>query len=269
MVVIIAKVIVVVVVTVLDWYDGVDVLNFHGDNYNGTGTDVSGMSLDTVANNATNMAVTANPVEEESQVVPVLLDHLSRDELCRMIYRLDYERNNIREQLTDVTLRNQQLTQLKSKKTNGHGGSKKRKKQRRTETAAQSSQVSQPQQPEIGQGVDEQIPAATTILPQLPPLMAPLEISNIQKEVGQRLLSTIQKSAIHGLRQIPKTTITEGGLSLATITAMMRNYNTQRVSNTKRMIKWTMLPICCQQLQLRLQGSWRTYSPCSTIGYFR
>ena len=42
------------------------------------------------------------------QVVPDSLDHLSRDELCRMIYRLDYERNT----LQDSLMRNEQLLMM-------------------------------------------------------------------------------------------------------------------------------------------------------------
>ena len=38
-------------------------------------------------------------VEEEAQVVPSSLDHLSRHELCHMIYRLDYERHTLKEKL--------------------------------------------------------------------------------------------------------------------------------------------------------------------------
>jgi len=33
------------------------------------------------------------------QVAPNFLDHLSRDKLCRMIYRLDYKRNTLQDSL--------------------------------------------------------------------------------------------------------------------------------------------------------------------------
>ena len=58
-------------------------------------------------------AAIADPIEEESQVVPISLDHLSRDELCRMIYRLDYERNALRDKLEVLKVVQSQLKDTK------------------------------------------------------------------------------------------------------------------------------------------------------------
>ena len=193
----------------MDWYDGADdALNFHGDNSTGP-VDVAGILLD--------HAFTC-PAEEESQVVPVSLDHLSRDELCRMIYRLEYERNTLRDQLNEATLRNQQfhdVDQMSSKPS--HDG-----KKRKTRTRAESSRFAHPPQQELAQ--------------EPPP---PHEIPKLQQNIGQKLVSAIQQST-HGLRQIPKTTITERSLSLSTVTTMMRDHDGQKFSDTPRMIKWLL-----------------------------
>lgn len=268
-----------------------------GDSYAGEYGNASASGdayFDNSIENANNAAaININPVEEESQVVPVSLDHLSRDELCRMIYRLDYERNTLRDKLefmrrnqihmmnlkivTDVEKGNRRkaeksqspggLTQAqrdfhynsqdsgsqqletaqerknvnrKSSNTNTAKEAKKRKMEESQSpcgsavTQAQKTFMFHSQHGGNGQNLEvRQTPSDP-----IDAIPSPLEIEKLRKRLGQNLTAVIKKSAVHGLRKIPKSTVTEGDVTPATASALMQNFRDKITSDTKRMIKW-------------------------------
>ena len=210
-------------------------------------------------------------IEEESQVVPVSLDHLSRDELCRMIYRLDYERNTLKDRLQAV--RNELLSikaaneSAASRGMNGttinNSNRKKRgkRKRQRTSTSAilfdSSSFGNSSQSPqleldneqqlhhELGQqsccSAEEQLDNNDTTLQianaAATPIAEPQDVDQVQKQLGKRVFSTIQ-SATHGARKVPKATISTENISPSLISTMMQPYDAQRSSDSSRMTKW-------------------------------
>ena len=186
-------------------------------------------------------------LEEEAQVVPSSLDHLSRHELCHMIYRLDYERHTLKEKL--VALR---LAVSASNVAFGPTVGDIRH-DRVDETAAQLS---------ISEGGDDLLPAqehaspdndgseekvakrqktkhneqeSLTFLQKSEP--TPLEINAIYNRLIQMIISEIKATTHGGLRK-PRTTAEEKDISLSTAMFMMQHWGDKLTHNTKRMIKW-------------------------------
>jgi len=239
------------------------------DDYDGAASAGNGNSyfhnshhglLDSTTNGNGTIAASAatgsngNPVEEESQVVPASLDHLSRDELCRMIYRLDYERNTLQNQLADARRSHHQLNNNNNNRKNNslgylkHSKGKKRTRNVNDESSRRRSAPPRPTQPQELLEVPDRsmviptIPAAaaTTTPKYRPPPEEEIlkeHLSKVQKRLGQTLLTSIQQTAVHGLRKVPKTTI-KSEITRAVIAAMMQTYENQQVSDSKRMTKW-------------------------------
>ena len=174
------------------------------------------------------------------QVVPDSLDHLSRDELCRMIYRLDYERNT----LQDSLMRNEQLLMMMQQQLYNDSRScrqrndddvstvrKKGKKRTRfafdynndcgeEEVVAEQLGADKEDEEElIIQQNDHDGSYTTTTLTALginntnqahQNLHQPIslnEIEELQKLLHERITTAI-KSSTHGGRKVPKSTVT-------------------------------------------------------------
>jgi hypothetical protein len=217
--------------------------------------------------------------ENDWQVVPDSLDHLSRDELCRMIYRLDYERNTLRNTLQDSLVRNEQLLMMQQqlyndgkscRQRNGDDNMNivKKKGKKRTRFASDDYYC------EEEEGVVEELGAdkeeeeeklvqqndhdgayPTTTLTALginnanqaqqayQNLHQPIslnEIEELQNLLHERITTAI-KSSIHGGRRVPKSTITLQDMHINLARALMSNHDRQMISDTKRMIKWNLL----------------------------
>ena len=207
------------------------------------------------------------------QVVPDSLDHLSRDELCRMIYRLDYERNT----LQDSLMRNEQLLMMMQQQLYNDSRScrqrndddmstvrKKGKKRTRFafdynndcgEEEGVAEQLGADKEDEeelIIQQNDHDGSYTTTTLTALginntnqahQNLHQPIslnEIEELQKLLHERITTAI-KSSIHGGRKVPKSTVTLHDVHINLARALMSNHDTQMISDTKRMIKWNLV----------------------------
>jgi len=219
--------------------------NFHaGDFDNAAGSGISNSYFNNHNINNVDTAIATNnihinpactlnnnqPIEEELQVVPDSLDHLSRDELCRMIYRLDYERNALQDKLETALRDNQLNNAMNSNKKKG----KKRPRTCNPHGADADNADSEQQQPEPATTAADGDPF--TIL-DTPP--TPFEMQKVQKRLGQNVISAV-KSAVHGGRKIPKSTVTEGNMNLSMISAIMQDYHDKKMSETKRMVKWSL-----------------------------
>ena len=202
-------------------------------------------------------------VEEEAQVVPSSLDHLSRHELCHMIYRLDYERHTLKEKL--VALRhafsavnnnnNNNTASLGGGPPGGGGGGVKRRRtrqlppqlphKRKSETTSSqqniknTQQQQQQQQPEekkkavsapstkwqkkSNQNDNESAATTTTTTTQPIKSMTPSEMDAIHKRLTEKITSQI-KSSIHGGLRRPRTVAEETGISLTTAMYIMEKW---------------------------------------------
>ncbi len=185
-------------------------------------------------------------LEEEAQVVPSSLDHLSRHELCHMIYRLDYERHTLKEKL--VALR---LALSASNVAFGPAEGDVRH-DRVDETAAQLSvpecddllPVQEHACPD-NDGSEEKVAKRQktkhneqeSLTFHQKPEPTPLEINAIYNRLIQTIISEIKATTHGGLRK-PRTTAEEKDISLTTAMFMMQHWGDKLTHNTKRMIKW-------------------------------
>ena len=196
------------------------------------------------------------------QVVPDSLDHLSRDELCRMIYRLDYERNT----LQDSLMRNEQLLMMQQQLYNGSRSCRQRnnddmstvrkKGKKRTrfalddnywgeeEVVVEQLGASKEDEEElIVQQNDHDGSYMTQAQQAYQNLHQPIslnEIEELQKLLHERITTAI-KSSTHGGRKVPKSTVTLHDVHINLARALMSNHDTQMISDTKRMIKWNLV----------------------------
>jgi len=95
---------------------------------------------------------------------------------------------------------------------------------------------SQPRQQSGGRRQAPDDPTDATVFP--PP--TPLEVVEVRKRLGRNLIAEIKRSAVHGLRKIPKSSITERQMARSTITAVMRGHDGDRTSDTGRMTRWNL-----------------------------
>ena len=212
-------------------------------------------------------------VEEEAQVVPSSLDHLSRHELCHMIYRLDYERHTLKEKL--VALRHA-FSAVKNNNNNaslgggppGGGGVKRRRTRqlppqlphkRKSETTSSQQNKNtqqQQQQPEekkktavaapstkrqkkSNQNDHESAATASTTTTTTQPIksMTPSEMDAIHKRLTEKVTSQI-KSSVHGGLRRPRTVAEETGISLTTAMYIMEKWKRKLTQDTNRIVKW-------------------------------
>ena len=211
-------------------------------------------------------------VEEEAQVVPSSLDHLSRHELCHMIYRLDYERHTLKEKL--VALRHA-FSALNNNQINvsslgggppGSGGVKRRrtrqlppqlphKRKSETTSSQQNKNTQQQQQPEEKKKTavaapstkrqkksnqnDHESGATTTTTTSTQPIksMTPSEMDAIHKRLTEKVTSQI-KSSVHGGLRRPRTVAEETGISLTTAMYIMEKWKRKLTQDTNRIVKW-------------------------------
>mmetsp|Transcript_20070 Transcript_20070/g.32994 ORF Transcript_20070/g.32994 Transcript_20070/m.32994 type:complete len:260 (-) Transcript_20070:234-1013(-) len=178
-------------------------------------------------------------VEEEAQVVPSSLDHLSRHELCHMIYRLDYERHTLKEKL--VALR---LAVSASKVTIGPaaGGVRRgRVNQTTSQLSLSEGDVIIPvkdnddSEEKVAKRQKANEYECHDFLQKPEP--TPLEINAIYNRLTQTVISEI-KSTTHGGLRKPHTTAEENDISVTTAMFIMQHWGDKLTHNTKRMIKW-------------------------------
>lgn len=182
--------------------------------------------------------------EEEAQVVPSSLDHLSRADLCHMIYRLDYERRCLSEKLVAL-----HLTVSASNVGIGGvgGGGRRRTKQTPSQLPLHKRIICRAKKKEACPNDDEEEKVAkkqkTThdndepIMQQQHQEPTPLEMTAIHKRLAQNVLSNI-KSTTHGGLLKPRTTSEEKDVSLATVMYIMQKWGDKLAHDSKRMIKW-------------------------------
>lgn len=187
--------------------------------------------------------------EEESQVVPESLDHLSREELCHMIYRLDYERHTLKSQVEALRRAYGAVSSSSNarEKSSNRGaeeedeppGKKNAAKRARSSTKGSAPQhpKASPTPPQLPAHLQEELQLAVRPPnnPNPPPSQA--DIDKFQKRLGKNTIALIKK-AVHGGRKIPKTLCTEGNVSAAIIAAIMNSHADKIVTDTKRMTKW-------------------------------
>jgi len=178
-------------------------------------------------------------VEEEAQVVPSSLDHLSRHELCHMIYRLDYERHTLKEKL--VALR---LAVSASNVGVGRGGGRRRTKQQTTTSTQppleKRSRHGKKKACSDDDNEEEKVAKMQKTnndesLQQEPTTLE--EINAINKRLTQTIISEI-KVTTHGGLLRPRTTAEENDISLTTAMHIMQHWGDKLTHDTKRMIKW-------------------------------
>ena len=210
-------------------------------------------------------------VEEEAQVVPSSLDHLSRHELCHMIYRLDYERHTLKEKLVALrhafsAVNNNQNNASLGGGPPGGGGVKRRRtrqlppqlphKRKSETTSSQQNKNTQPQQqqPEekkktavaapstkrqkkSNQNDNESAASTTTTSTQPIKSMTPSEMDAIHKRLTEKVTSQI-KSSVHGGLRRPRTVAEETGISLTTAMYIMEKWKRKLTQDTNRIVKW-------------------------------
>jgi hypothetical protein len=182
-------------------------------------------------------------VEEEAQVVPSSLDHLSRHELCHMIYRLDYERHTLKEKLVALRLAVSASNEDVGGGGGGGGGGRRRTKQatqrcrrqgrKKTtcsddegggEKVAKRQKTTNDHDEPIQQNQQQEEPTS-------------LEINAIYQRLTQTLISDI-KVTTHGGLLRPRTTAEEKDVSLTTAMRIMQQWFDKLTHDTKRMTKW-------------------------------
>ena len=187
-------------------------------------------------------------VEEEEQDVPSSLEHLSRHELCHMIYRLDYERHTLKEKLVALRLAVSASNTAVGAASSGGG---------RCSGGAKQQTMPQLPLPDDGgdhllakekahsdnDGVEKAAKRQKThtndydCLNLQKPEPTPFERNAIYNRLTQTILSEIKATTHGGLRK-PKTTAQENNISLNTAMSMMQNWVEKLSHDTKRMIKW-------------------------------
>lgn len=213
-------------------------------------------------------------VEEEAQVVPSSLDHLSRHELCHMIYRLDYERHTLKEKLvalrhafSAVNNNNNNVSLGGGPPGSGGGGVKRRRtrqlppqlpKQRSTSASSQQNKNTQQQQKQPDEkkkavatpstkrqkksnqnNDNESAATTTTTTTTTQPIknMTPSEMDAIHKRLTEKVLSQI-KSSVHGGLRRPRTVAEESDISLPTAMYIMKKWKEKLTQDTHRIVKW-------------------------------
>ena len=176
-------------------------------------------------------------VDEEAQVVPSSLDHLSRHELCHMIFRLDYERNALKEKLVAL-----QLAVSSSNSNNvalGPGGSvghlengtpsqfaPPNPAKKRVCSNDEREVVAKKQKRDGCNGPLEQKEEPS-----------PAEINDIHRCLVQSVIAGIKATTHGGLRK-PRTTAEKNGISINTAIYIMQDWGEKITHDTKRMTKW-------------------------------
>ena len=156
---------------------------------------------------ANSHAVTSNVLgftEEESQVVPDSLDHLSREELCHMIYRLDYERHTLKgqvEALRSIYCPGNDAADSGNVQNFAPNSAEEEQPTHKSSKRARTSHTQPQSSPNITQESALESSAPT-----------PLDIEKVQKRLGKNVINAV-KSAIHGGRKIPRSTVTEGKMN--------------------------------------------------------
>ncbi|KAL7540300.1 hypothetical protein ACHAWF_006644 [Thalassiosira exigua] len=187
-------------------------------------------------------------IEEESQVVPASLDHLSRDELCRMIFRLDYERSTLKDRLGALQshLKRRRENQLRliqagasiDQSRNCHAppsptrGGRKRQRtrpQRPRRGTALPTATAEPERRTATFAPGTECPAE--------PAPPPEEVERLRTQLGKRLHIAV-RSAVHGGLKVPKSSITENDISLPMTAALMNDFKEYKTSETNRMTRW-------------------------------
>ena len=176
--------------------------------------------------------------------MPASLDHLSRHELCHMIYRLDYERHTLKEKL--VALR---LAVSASKVAIGPAAGGVRRS-RSNQTTSQLSLSEGDDVPGKEQACPDNDDSEEKVAKRQKtnneyecldflqkPEPTPLEINAIYNRLTQTVISEI-KSTTHGGLRKPHTTAEENDISLTTAMFIMQHWGDKLIHNTKRMIKW-------------------------------
>ena len=143
-----------------------------------------------------NEAIDPGQMEEESQVVPASLDHLSRDQLCRMIYRLDYERNQLQDQLKAMK---NTLNFTRNEEARGRKRARDPSNDPMRESITTMRQVDGTEQEEASHRL--------STLNRSPPL--PNEVERFRKRLAESVHAAV-RSAVHGGRRIPKSVVSEG-----------------------------------------------------------
>ncbi len=177
----------------------------------------------------------AQTQDGQEQVVPTTLDHLSREELCQMVFRLDYERNSLKNQL-------QQFQEWQNEQGNRDVESSKRIKSSVATGVAETANAS----------------ATSTHLVHANNATAKNQrekLVKLQKRLSKNLIHAIKTTAIHGGRKMPTSRCIEGNVDEELVIALMNcTYNrdtthgdnakdgnersTNLASSTKRMTKW-------------------------------
>ena len=184
-------------------------------------------------------------VEEEAQVVPSSLYHLSLHELCHMIYRLDYERHTLKEKLVALRLAVSAPNVVIG--AAGGGGRRSRAKQtppqqlplpegdcpakeKACSADGDEEKVAKRQKTNNDDDDDVDLNFQT-------PEPTPQEMNAIHTRLAQTILSEI-KSTTHGGLRKPRTTAAEKDISFTTAMYIMQHYGDKLTHDTKRMIKW-------------------------------
>jgi hypothetical protein len=213
-------------------------------------------------------------VEEEAQVVPSSLDHLSRHELCHMIYRLDYERHTLKEKLVALRHAFSAVNNNNNQNNNvslgggppGGGGVKRRrtrqlppqlpnKRKSESTSSQQNKNTQQQQQPEEEKKTavatpstkrqkksnqnDNKSAATTKTTSSTQPIksITPSEMDAIHKRLTEKVTSQI-KSSIHGGLRRPRTVAEETGIALSTAMYIMEKWKRKLTQDTNRIVKW-------------------------------
>mmetsp|Transcript_2140 Transcript_2140/g.4398 ORF Transcript_2140/g.4398 Transcript_2140/m.4398 type:complete len:369 (-) Transcript_2140:139-1245(-) len=183
----------------------------------------------------------------QEQVVPATLDHLSREELCQMVFRLDYERNSLKRQL-------QQMQEWQNQENKDIVSNKRIRNSPATDVAGTANASATNIQPShINNAKNAVTTAATLNTPTAKNQQE--ELAKLQKRLSKNLLHAIKTTVIHGGRKMPQSTCIEGNVDEKLAIALMsctykasttngdnaedRNGSSKNLtSNTKRMIKW-------------------------------
>mmetsp|Transcript_27831 Transcript_27831/g.55686 ORF Transcript_27831/g.55686 Transcript_27831/m.55686 type:complete len:262 (-) Transcript_27831:155-940(-) len=183
-------------------------------------------------------------VEEEAQVVPSSLDHLSRHELCHMIYRLDYERHTLKEKLVALRLAVSASNVVIG--AAGGGGRRSRAKQTPPQQLPLPEGDCPAKEKACSADDDDEEKVAKRqktnndddeVLNFQTPEPTPQEMNAIHTRLAQTILSEI-KSTTHGGLRKPRTTAAEKDISFTTAMYIMQHYGDKLTHDTKRMIKW-------------------------------